>query len=47
MYTSLVGGQAFVINYWKMRLENWLDLVCGITEYQREWVVVKVCKCYF
>lgn len=47
MYTSLVGGQAFVINYWKMRLENWLDLVCGISEYQREWVVVKVCKCYF
>lgn len=44
IYTTLAGGQAFVINHWKMRLENCLEPHGVVIEYQREWVVTKECK---
>lgn len=36
IYTSLASGQAFGIDYWKMRLENWLEPDGGSIEYLRE-----------
>lgn len=42
--TSLASGQVFVIDCWKIRLENWLEPDGGSIEYPREWVVIKVCK---
>lgn len=44
IYTSLASGQAFVIDYWKIRLENWLEPDGGSIECPRECVVIKVCK---
>lgn len=41
LYISLANGQAFVIDHWKMSLENWLEPDGGSTEYQREWAVIK------
>lgn len=37
IYTNLASDQAFGIDYWKMRLENWLEPDGGSIEYLREY----------